>query len=120
MDNFTEQYMATALWSSNDDIGDPLDREYSTSDLSSETLESMKKDCEKFQADNEDLLDRAYESTGRDSSLAGHDFWLTRNGHGAGFWDGDWSDFGDELTEACKAFKEVDLYIGSDGKIYIL
>ena len=21
---------------------------------------------------------------------AGHDFWLTRNGHGAGFWDGDW------------------------------
>ena len=22
----------------------------------------------------------------------GHDFWLTRNGHGAGFWDGDWDD----------------------------
>jgi|TARA_R110000744_G_scaffold366338_1_gene475354 hypothetical protein len=22
----------------------------------------------------------------------GHDFWLTRNGHGAGFWDGDWND----------------------------
>lgn len=23
----------------------------------------------------------------------GHDFWLTRNGHGAGFWDGDWKFF---------------------------
>jgi hypothetical protein len=23
-------------------------------------------------------------------ALAGHDFALTRNGHGAGFWDGDW------------------------------
>ena len=22
----------------------------------------------------------------------GHDFWLTRNGHGAGFWDGGWND----------------------------
>ncbi len=21
---------------------------------------------------------------------AGHDFWLTRNGHGSGFWDRDW------------------------------
>lgn len=24
--------------------------------------------------------------------MAGHDLWLTRNGHGAGFWDGDWRD----------------------------
>jgi len=33
---------------------------------------------------------------------AGHDFWLTRNGHGAGFWDGDWPETGDALTEASK------------------
>jgi hypothetical protein len=49
---------------------------------------------------------------------AGHDFWLTRVGHGAGFWDGDWPKNGDALTEICKKYKEIDLYVGDDGKIY--
>ena len=45
-------------------------------------------------------------------ALAGHDFALTRNGHGAGFWDGDWP--GEEtirnpgpLYKASKAAGEV-------------
>lgn len=54
----------------------------------------------------------------RDYGSAGHDFWLTRVGHGAGFWDGDWPIHGDALTEICKKFGEVDLYVGDDGKIY--
>jgi len=33
------------------------------------------------------------------------DFWLTRNGHGAGFWDGGW-DHGDELAEIAHSFGE--------------
>jgi hypothetical protein len=39
---------------------------------------------------------------------AGHDFWLTRNGHGAGFWDGDWPTYGDLLTKVAHGFGEVD------------
>jgi hypothetical protein len=51
--------------------------------------------------------------------MAGHDFWLTRNGHGAGFWDGDLSeDVGNALTEAAKKFGECHLYVGDDGQIY--
>jgi len=50
---------------------------------------------------------------------AGHDFWLTRNGHGAGFWDGDWpDDAGGRLTEASKKYGEFNLYVGDDGLIH--
>jgi len=51
---------------------------------------------------------------------AGHDFWLTRNGHGAGFWDGDWQEpAGAELSKASKAFGEINLYVSDDGKLYL-
>ncbi len=53
----------------------------------------------------------------------GHDFWLTRNGHGAGFWDGkdnnEWSlEDGDKLTEICNNnFKELSLWINDDNQV---
>jgi hypothetical protein len=55
-------------------------------DLAPATLEKIKADCAAFQAQAADLLT---EAAGRGYSLAraGHDFWLTRNGHGVGFWD---------------------------------
>ena len=40
----------------------------------------------------------------------GHDLWLTRNGHGAGFWDRkelEEGDLGDKLTAIAKGMKEV-------------
>lgn len=46
------------------------------------------------------------------------DFWLTRNGHGCGFWDGDWPEHGDELTDICCKFSVIDLYVGDDGLVY--
>ncbi len=55
----------------------------------------------------------------REAAMAGHDFWLTRCGHGAGFWDGDWPEpAASVLTEASKEFGNVDLYVGDDGQIY--
>ena len=42
---------------------------------------------------------------------AAHDFILTRNGHGSGFWDGDWSEpIATKLTELCEKFGEIDIY----------
>lgn len=35
---------------------------------------------------------------------AGHDFWLTSQGHGAGFWDGDWKTYGEMLTKLSKCY----------------
>jgi hypothetical protein len=44
-----------------------------------------------------------------DEEQIGHDFWLTRNGHGAGFWDRGLGVVGDKLTEICKEFKGIDV-----------
>ena len=38
------------------------------------------------------------------AELAGHDFALTRNGHGAGFWDRGLGAIGDMLTSECKPY----------------
>ena len=111
-DMFTWAYIDCALWSSMDDNGTPLDDNHDATDLAPETLERMKADCALFKV-------QYWESICGDLSSAGHDFWLTRNGHGAGFWDGDWpEDVGENLTEACRLWGEVDLYLGDDGKIY--
>ena len=115
LDTFTNAYIATALWSSNDEStpqgGEFMDLNYSVDDIAPETLEKIKADCAKFQSENWDMIEH-------DLDQAGHDFWLTRNGHGAGFFDGDWPKNGDKLTEICKTYNEVNLYVGDDGKIY--
>jgi len=46
----------------------------------------------------------------------GHDIWLTRNRHGAGFFDHSYDpDMEKALTKAAQDLKEVNLYIGDDG-----
>lgn len=43
-----------------------------------------------------------------ESEQAGIDIWLTRNRHGAGFWDGDWLEpFATKATEWCHAYGEA-------------
>ena len=84
-------------------------------------MDKMILDCRKFQADNAEILAQVSypKNDSTDMSHAGHDFWLTRNRHGAGFWDGDLpEDIGEKLTSASKAFGEFNLYIGDDGLIY--
>jgi hypothetical protein len=114
-DNFLQAYIVAALWSSMDEStpegGDFLDANYGIEDLAPETLETMKADCEQFQAQNALDIEGCEEQ-------AGHDFWLTRNHHGCGFWDGDWLEAGERLTEACREYPEVTLYVGDDGLIY--
>lgn len=45
------------------------------------------------------------------SGQFGHDFWLTRNGHGAGFWDRGQGAAGTALTALCKPYGEVNLFV---------
>jgi hypothetical protein len=73
----------------------------------------MEADCARFLGENVQDIE------GREEQ-AGHDFWLTRCGHGAGFFDGDWPEAGDHLTDACKKFREVNLHVGDDGFIYFI
>lgn len=101
------------------------DRDLGIENIDPATLAEMIEDCRKFQEENADVLAAADCSRGSGEyttyEQAGHDFWLTREGHGAGFWDGDWDDennSGDKLDEAAKGYNEFSLYVGDDGKIY--
>lgn len=111
MNTFTEAYVRCALWSSTNGDGTPLDADHSVEDIDPGTMQHMIDDCEKFCT--------GFARHWDDDARAGHHFWLTRNRHGAGFWDGDYSDtVGTLLTDAAHAFGEFDLYVGDDGLIY--
>jgi len=119
LDPFTQAYMTCALWSTSDNStpagGEPLDRNYGIKDVGRKTLRRMVADCAKFQAAMEHVL-AALPQT---AAQAGHDFWLTRNGHGAGFWDGDWPEPAAALLTAyAKSFGEYDLIVGDDGQVH--
>tara|TARA_Y100001938_G_scaffold40376_1_gene55889 strand:+ start:111 stop:518 length:408 start_codon:yes stop_codon:yes gene_type:complete len=123
---FLRGYITCALWTATDSDGVPFDNyTHDESSLAGETLEKMKSDCTKFMADNGEDLElfgnvMGVSETKPDfSGSAGHDFWLTRNGHGAGFWDRGLGELGDRLSKASKAFGESHLYAGDDGKLYL-
>jgi len=113
---FFDAMIAAALRSENDSTddrgGDPLEDNYGPEDIDEATYARLQREAVRFVERHAALIEE------RDYEAAGHDFWLTRRGHGAGFWDGDWPLNGDALTAASKAFGEVDLYIGDDGRIY--
>jgi hypothetical protein len=125
LDDFTLAYIEAALWSSNDDSdesgGEPLDSNYSIDDLDPDTLAMMADECRRFQEENAADLARYDHPEWTAAELGGHDFWLTRNHHGAGFWDRSKclpEDAGKRLTSASHKYGEYYLYLGDDGVIY--
>lgn len=105
-----DAYIACALWSSTDDKDVPMDS--GDREIADETRKQMQDDCEDFIANNWPDLESM------DPAQAGHDFWLTRNHHGAGFWDRGLGELGNRLTAAAHAAGDADLYVGDDGKVY--
>lgn len=113
LDEFTRAYIECALWSSIDDNDKPLDDYYGIEDIALKTLDRMKADCQQFQEMNMEEVSSLHDEQ------AGCDFWLTRTGHGAGFWDGDWPEpDATRLTEASKQFGEFNLYVDDSGTIH--
>jgi hypothetical protein len=120
---FTLQFLQTAIWASTDEneteTGVPMDQDHGVDDFDPEDRKKLEAECAAF-----------WEQAPADAKLrwddeqAGHDFWLTRCGHGAGFWDGDYKyasgeDDGGVLTALSKKFGEATLYVGDDGKIHV-
>ena len=124
MDPFFKAYLEAALWSSTDGNEVPLDRNYTIENIAINTRILMALDCIKFQAVNRAFLALAYTLYKSDKceswtveEQAGHDFWLTRNGHGVGFWDRGLGKIGDLLTDACGEMGSFDLFVGDSGMI---
>jgi hypothetical protein len=99
LDEFTSAYVAALFWTDNavgvttdewqaiDDHDEgSIPGDVDVRDLAPDALAGIVADCLDFQAKAADLLILA-EVRGYGLERAGHDFWLTRNGHGTGFWD---------------------------------
>lgn len=133
-------YLVAALWSSSTDEGEPFDAEYDVGNFSDEATQRAIDDVGRFlnttidKQNVYDLLldpmfqseinvmrggDSQYRGTKRVFDMAGHDLWLTANGHGAGFWDGDWGDEGDFLTEASKEVGESYIAVDDGGELFL-
>lgn len=112
--NIANDYIEAALWSSYDDEGEPLDRgDYELSQVAKATLEAQ---AIGFAQTYSELIELYLEETGRDESHVGHNFWLSRNGHGAGFFDDskDDGDAADKLQIISQGYREVNLCVEGD------
>ena len=126
LDKFTQAYIECALWSSSDT--DPgtgkmvdLDSEYSIDDIPDHDLQLMIDDCLQFQNENyETMLELPEPANPEYNSIeyCGHDFWLSRNGHGTGFFDRGYEDLGNKLQSAAESFGEVNLLIADNGELF--
>ncbi len=107
-DEFGRAYLEAAVFTDCGPDGECHDAEFAAC-----TMRAMERDCANFQ-------EQAGTAIGYgDWTKAGHDFWLTRNGHGVGFWDGDWPEpAATTLDNLAKSFGAFELYRGDDGLIY--
>jgi hypothetical protein len=118
LNTFGKAYVECLLWAENDNSspqgGDPLDQNYGWEDLTPLAKMQVWRDCRNFQEAAEGLIPEGMEAQ------AGHDFWLTRNGHGAGFWDRPevyGKQAADTLTRMAKACGGLNPLVGDDGQI---
>jgi len=85
LDTFTWSFLETALWATTGEDQEPLDSHLTIEGLSDNTLHQAISDCDKFRGFlGSSILNEL------DDKQAGHDFFLTRERHGTGFWDGDY------------------------------
>ena len=109
-----DSYLETMMWA---DGKDPDTDEAFDGILSEELKKESEADVKKFL---KLVDDKGIDLTKYQIEQIGHDFWLTRNGHGAGFWDGDYEDKdGKILTMISESFGSKSPYLGDDGLIYL-
>lgn len=131
-----EALATTLLWSETDNAdetgGEPLDKNYSVSDINSDSLDELRRLFERFVQEAEEELtkqlgsswgsiDDFYIGSGTGSYQTEYHFILTANGHGCGFWEkSDWQEpAGSILTELAKKYAEIHAYVGDDGKVHL-
>ena len=121
--DFIQGYVECALWSSSDDSGEPFDANYGTADLilSADALAECADFIDANRADLEAYCEALGPFEGTPAwARAGHDFWLTRNRHGAGFWDrGLGARHPPSITRAALAYGERGVIEGDDGRLYL-
>jgi hypothetical protein len=99
-----------------------MDANYGPEDITDESREALREDLASLLNDPDLAYAIEFWQAELGDGQVGHDFWLTRNGHGAGFWDrfsgGQGATYGRLLTQAAEAYGTCDLYIGDDGRVH--
>lgn len=108
-----DAYLTTALFSSSDDDGTELLRNYDLSDISPDFRADAERDVAAFLGRLGIIAD------GHDRAQLASDFWYDRNRHGTGASDRGYDpEIGRTLTTHARAFGEVYVYIGDDGIVH--
>lgn len=121
---FITGYVECALWSESVEEAfaaehggapdAPLERFFTSDDLAPDAQIRIREDCGAFlHAHATDLALYC------DLADAGHDFLLTRNGHGTGFGDRGLAELGDRLTTAAESYGPAHFYVGDNQRIYV-
>lgn len=117
--DFFAGYIECAMWADapRGDDGEELE---DARDPEGEELRAIAEEAGGWFCRNFGELAKAANGAGYSWARAGHDFWLTRNGHGAGYWDRDElpDDLRDRLSDAARKAGTVTLYRGDDGLTY--
>jgi hypothetical protein len=111
LDDMLRGAVETLLWSESDDNGVPFDDNADESDIDPDSLAMLREAIDGFAMSTpQDTLTMLnhYEAqryiTWSPAQMYGHDFALTSNGHGAGFWDrGESTGAADRLSAMCVA-----------------
>lgn len=115
---FIDAYATSVVWTAHvtDDEGEvwfidelPYDTDDDLGDVTHriKTDPRVIQDCERFIADNHDTLQALIEDGSCPGwDYHGHDFHLTRDHHGAGFWDRGYGEAGDLLTQLAEEYGE--------------
>lgn len=121
MDTFTSAYIEAMLWANTVIVEGPEAEPNTTAsdgvsfdELSDDTRAKLEQDARDFRSIPyvAELLKKCPEWYGEEE--AGHDFALTRNRHGTGFWDrGLPDDLGNKLTSEAQSWGESTIY-GTD------
>lgn len=125
--HFISGYIECALWAESANTTDSDRSIGNVAELSDEGRARLTTQATTFYNANEQLIAEANDyrdpatelCNPRDDEHLGHDFWLSRNGHGTGFWDRGLGAVGERLHDAAKHIGQCDLYIGDDGLIYV-
>ena len=112
-----EQVLETMLWSTLDSSNEEcenLDENYSINDIDIQSVNDLWVIYHEFIHNTRDLI----ECSNLNYDQVAHDFWLTCNGHGAGFWDRGLGIVGDKLTDCCKSVGNIEVFVIGD-KVHI-
>lgn len=96
----------------------PLDDHFEYSDFTEAALRKAETEVSAWfkYLEDEGLYDLALEYT--DDGHIAYDFWMTRNEHGCGYWDGDYGDaLGDLLDKACESRGRQHVWINENGTL---